>query len=717
VDGRAALEDHWSGDGPKAPPYYQQAGRRFADDAEALAPHSRAVAAILEELKRPGTLEIEGPRDVVWTSERRMELSYAVRPAASARIAPGTAVVWGEAEDATLLQLEPTAGGRTVLDVGGPTDGGDRPRPVRYDVRSPLLEAVEAAPPRKPDQRPTTFRVRGFFRGQDLEFATNVRLHPAPDSALIDDPKPPVGSVTVRAGDDILGRFGDNNAAVAVVLDASGSMWEDRDRVRIEDSKYAEATEAIRAILREIPRGTRVSLWVFGRAVGPLPQRRKPQDWETISRVLDPVAWDPGDRAQLEEVMRRIRPPDTIPFHGTPIVATMVRARKDLEGTAGFKTLVVLTDGGESEVKPADIPPALREAFRDTKIMINMVCFKANAVEQKEAQAQFKDVLENGLEVPGKFQLVNDTPALARQLSEFIARDLTYRVDKRQHVPVADRKGLPVGRANNWEVWHPGLDAGHFIVNVDAIPLSYWVDLKGGDRLLLRLVGSPGGGTVRFARDLYADEPAFRARPRVKQNGWLLAVLQNKLTADRALNMAVTLEKTFDPKETKFEQIEPREVWMELSRPGATGGIVGLRWGGREEYPAAAWELAVPDWPADADGEPDPARLRAWWDRDSKAPAAARLDRARGDFERPAPGPRPERSEGGDDQVVIESVSIEDRRVPVGPDGPVSCLVVRVRTRRAGPSGCARRGSAPRTSTPSTASTRGRAGTRASSGR
>jgi hypothetical protein len=229
---------------------------------------------------------------------------------------------------------------------------------------------------------------------------------------------------------------------------------------------------------------------------------------------------------------------------------------------------------------------------------------------------------------------------------------------------------------NNGEAWHPLLDAGHFRVVVDAIPQRSRIQVNGGDRLLLRLIEARGGG-VQFARDLYAREPIFRSRPRVEQNGWLLAVLQNKLEADRTLNMTVTLEKLFDPAERELEQIEPKEVWMELEPAQSGGGIVGLRWSGREEYPAAAWGLEVPEWPEDADGNPVPARLRAWWDKDSEAPDAARLDRAGKDFDNPLDIRGRKVAEGGVD-VVIESITIEDRRVPLGPDGPASCLVVRV---------------------------------------
>jgi len=145
------LEDYWYGEHPEAVPFYREAGLRFAKDALAFASNSRAVAEFEQELNRTGALEIRGPKEIVWTSEPRMELSYELRPSpASARVSPGTAVVWGEAGDEELLQLEPTAEGRVTRDVAGRTDGGGGPPPVRYTLHSPLLEAAEAAAPRTP---------------------------------------------------------------------------------------------------------------------------------------------------------------------------------------------------------------------------------------------------------------------------------------------------------------------------------------------------------------------------------------------------------------------------------------------------------------------------------------------------------------------------------------------------------------------------------------
>ena len=187
----------------------------------------------------------------------------------------------------------------------------------------------------------------------------------------------------------------------------------------------------------------------------------------------------------------------------------MVQAKGDLKDASGFKTLVVLTDGGESEEKSSEaIWQRLRKEFQeeDEGITINMVCFKADDREQKKAEGQFKGVFE---ELGGKFQLADDTTVLARRSAQCHRShlDLPGRQDRARAGRERRRdSGLPVGRLNAADAWHPLLDAGHFGVVVDAIPLTSQVKLKGGDRLLLRLIEAGNGG-VRFERDLYADEP------------------------------------------------------------------------------------------------------------------------------------------------------------------------------------------------------------------
>ena len=99
--------------------------------------------------------------------------------------------------------------------------------------------------------------------------------------------------------------------------------------------------------------------------------------------------------------------------------------------------------------------------------------------------------------------------------------------------------------------------------------------------------------------------------------------------------MMVTLEKIFDPAEMVLEQIEPKEVWMELEPAVGAGrrrpamerprGLPGRRVAAQTRPSGRRTRTGTPSRPASA----------PWWDKDSKAPAAARLERARKDFDNP----------------------------------------------------------------------------------
>src|SRR5690606_5562447 len=116
-----------------------------------------------------------------------------------------------------------------------------------------------------------------------------------------------------------------------------------------------------------------------------------------------------------DRLMRQVEYPTTVPYHGTPLVEAMQKAKADLErpenAGIGFKTLVVLTDGVDSEVEPKRIPELIRAGFQDTRIMINMVCFKA-AGEERGVRQQFADVIEKDLPVRGRFLAVNQAAEL-----------------------------------------------------------------------------------------------------------------------------------------------------------------------------------------------------------------------------------------------------------------------------------------------------------------
>src|ERR1700734_4020164 len=98
-----------------------------------------------------------------------------------------------------------------------------------------------------------------------------------------------------------------------------------------DQTRYRQATRALRTVLAGVPRGTSVSLWVFGQstAAGASPE-------DTIERVQEPVIWN-RQAAQLDEVMGKVE--NLTPWNETPLIRTMLRAKEDLVRAEGFRTL------------------------------------------------------------------------------------------------------------------------------------------------------------------------------------------------------------------------------------------------------------------------------------------------------------------------------------------------------------------------------------------
>ena len=105
-----------------------------------------------------------------------------------------------------------------------------------------------------------------------------------------------------------------------------------------------------------------------------------------------PQGWANG---QIDELIRKL---DQItPYFYTPLVQAMLEAaNKDLKTANGMKTLLVLTDGNDTQIeKNAGINPTklsiaefVKERFRSLGIRINMVFFTpaGNQVEIDKAE-------------------------------------------------------------------------------------------------------------------------------------------------------------------------------------------------------------------------------------------------------------------------------------------------------------------------------------------
>lgn len=695
--------DHWFAEDSQADPYYVVAGTRYLDDAQQIdfrtGPAPRQV--VQKERIRiltPGRLAFSGPKRVDLTSEQRFKARFGIGPAKDATVPEGYPVAWLEL--GTGLKAEEMLT-RQVRHVGVK----EAPEPLRFVLTSPVLDAAETDPPAAPTVEQSSLTLRGYYRGQRLLLSTPVNLFPLADNTRAQLPLPKLGSVAVRAPAEVQKRYGAGNGAIAIVLDCSGSMGVDPGVPWTKNVKYAEATAALRRVLRKVPRGTRVSLWVFGQKTEDGGQT--PPAESTIQQIQKPAAWDAA--TMLEPLMKKVEYPALRPWNESPIVRSMILAGEDLKKANGFKTMLVITDGmdnrfhGEKDFdrtynkQNLDVPTFLRSYFKDSGIMINVVGFKVVDAEEKKAQEQFA-VVED-LPIPGRFYTVHQSVAIDGVLDQALRQKLHYWIDSADNIPITPGDGLDVSQIGEGAQWYQqGLPPAIYKVRVHTDRrLQKDISLSGGDLLLVDAVNGERG--LVFERGLYslADYPL---KPAAEQSGWRAALLQNQQLAGRAVQMLTTLEKTTDRRETILQRLRPRLTWIEvIPRPEYEASLKNprpdvcarttpfcQRWKYLAGYPAPAWGIDIPAWPQAAGNPAAPTAsslerpvVKFWWNPDQDTPVAGSFDR-NNDFTKiedlvdrslPVDG----------DSITLESVDIEDHLVETHPGQREmkTCLVIRAR--------------------------------------
>ncbi len=675
------IEDHWAADRDVARPYYVAAGSAYLADADDLNITRTWPEGPLVEVKtrldRPDRLRLEGPTRYAWTSERQVDFAYTVRSEPADARRPGFPVLWiGPAEG--LKTASPRVDARFPFPVGP----GHAPRlPTRLEDPPGIAPGSVSGKARE-----ATSTAHGLFRGQRFALTTRIDLHPTPETVAGRSPRPNSGRVSVRAEDVVFERSGLSRGAVAVVLDASGSMGPPEGKAFDASTRYATATRALEQVLKEMPAGTTVSLYVFGAAVPGNPEIAAEQ---TIRTIRPPTRWDP---TQLAPLMAQISYPKITPDNQSPILRTMLVARDDLLrlSDVGLKTMVVITDGVDNrfEVDPLrgpegkDVAKVLAEKFKDSGIQINFIAIPQSQPDLlKKLQDQFHGI--ESLPVAGRFYDANRPLDLVTSLRTVFRQELTYRVVRDDRQPIAGISALDVtvSRLDADDIWSPWpLPPGGYRVQINGeTPQEAPFALEGGDLLLLTLGEHSGSPTFRrglFAQEFFPNQPAQTDRA----FRWRLSALQNQLVDNRGLRLLTTLERLADDSEGVFRLPRPREVWLEVTPGEESKGQVALRWSNREGYPAPAWSLDVADWPRTL-GTDEPARpvLRAWWREGLSSPPADTLDGVKQvPVSLPIDADREIDLPGG--TVVLRGVSVEDHEVEIAPGERklMPCLVVRI---------------------------------------
>ncbi len=402
-----------------------------------------------------------------------------------------------------------------------------------------------------------------------------------------------------------------------------------------------------------------MSLWAFGQAVGP---SKTAESDRTIAQILAPTPWDPKDQGELADLMRRIEYPALEPWNKSPIVRTMLRANEDFGNVAGFKSMLVLTDGldtsFEGEIpgpnRPrAEIDDVLRRAFATSDVEINIVGYKI-AKEETEVKNQFRVIQE--FHRPGTFYPVRQAEELADTLAKALRPTLRYSVQSVGNVEVNGE--IVLGDTSSEAAGFKELAPGGYKLVVEAGGrFEREMTINRGDHLVVKM--GERRGRIELNRVIWTEDPPLDV-PSKTQGDWRFAALKSQKKGN-GLSLRATLEKRLIRGETSLEVIRPREVWMEAKAGDDDGATFQQRWGRLDAYPAPSWELTVPSWP-----QPARPRLSAWWDPDQEAEPMATLPRA--DFrslqearERAVP------LEVG--EAVIESVELEDLPADDAPAG------------------------------------------------
>ncbi|HSQ54766.1 MAG TPA: hypothetical protein VLM40_03395, partial [Gemmata sp.] len=311
---------------------------------------------------------------------------------------------------------------------------------------------------------------------------------------------------------------------------------------------------------------------------------------------------------------------------------------------------------------------ALRAAFQQSGIALSVVALPVPPAEAA-AQAEFKEVVKitpSGLFVP--VDRVNE-------LAEWVRN----RVNPRLRFTLATASGVGIdltAGSDTADIWHTGqLQAGTYQLRVSgAKDFAQDVQLFPGDRLLLDL--AEDRGTVTATRHWWADTAAGTKAGK-SGDGWRLNLMQNRAAGGGLRLFAAIEERPSTSKVLAVSRIG--DVWFELKPVIPSAPAIAARWRAAAGYPAPAWSIDVPGWPA-FPGTKSPASpiVEVWWNQDGPFPAVGTWALPEGET---LLSRSPRDAKVGDIAMTIESVTSEEHAVDPGIAGRregKKCLVVRL---------------------------------------
>jgi Mg-chelatase subunit ChlD len=684
------LGDHWFYEDGKTP-YYPEAGLAYVGDASHLAsadldkssPDKKQRESIAAQLAanfdpvrkcvakwRRGADFADPPATLDITDERTVEWAYQITVPEGA--SAGYVVYQGKAGNWLDQQAQKKSPvWKATPELGGTTRVHDAP--------FPLIPKDNPRHPINPDRSSHDFVA--FFRGQKVPVKTDVRLHRVPD-LVSHHRRMPLGAIAVQADAGLFRAFHLKNAELVIVLDASGSMAS----LKEGKSRLDRARESLKTVLDQLPQGVKVSLWVFSHEGAKAPERL----W-----ALEP--WDSTKLAAKMAKLNQIKP-----WGETPLLNSMrTAAKQDFGAGRTSKTLVVITDGGDSDVDPDSIPNILENEFTKQGIRVRAIGFElefpptAQGKREEQGAKKFKEYLDK---VNGFFPAKD-----ARELVDRLRRSMfqmDFQLASAKFDQVVEREG-PLSQPGENLQWLSDVRPGLYNLQVRFLGQRLSAEermlhLGPGDYMVVNVRPSDKGQGLVLQRDLFTEPLTPRLEKPLKvepspNNEWLVAIHENRARDDGTLELMATLEKSVNrepPPDGTLRHFKPRLVLFEVTR-GGNNKPLPLHFGTLPGYRAPAYTLDVREWGGRSDG--DKTLVDVWWTEsdvpnDINHPYARILQYGKDDgfilgnnfrkvHAKVSPGQ-------WTDDVVLDSVTIEELDVETRSDSHVtqreSCLVVRL---------------------------------------
>ena len=474
---------------------------------------------------------------------------------------------------------------------------------------------------------------KGFYRGKILELKVPLEIRNKATTSYIEKITHPKGSLAIRTDWD-LNKTSQSTGAVVFIIDCSGSMGLPPGIKDYKESKYFQAISGLEKVLKVLPNGLKVSVWIFGQAVGDEKSTNEPESY--IRQIIPQQVWDPSNTEMLNLIISQLMFPKIQPWNSSPIIRSISKAIKDFDNIEGGKFLIAFTDGLDNRIhNDKVINPNSKQASEvlfsildGTGIQSQIISFKAIESEESEMRKQFSSIEQ--LEPPGYFVKAENIEEVASKINKFLNPQLKVQIDNLYNLPVKsiNENYLEITTLGNGDKWFlNGLKAGYYNIRLSNYPgIRSIIKIDENDRLLLQLKKQNDIQEFKpyFEKYNWAKND-FSKRISIEKQGWHSSVLSSKYQMND-YSFLVSLDKLAEKDQSVLSIIKPREIWWEINSDNGNKQNFISKISRRFDYPGNVWQFDIKGNFSNLKLDNlSPPKLSAWWTINQEVPFTVKL--------------------------------------------------------------------------------------------